>query len=164
MTSNSNRIAHILNRARATCERLRAVEDPRPPGVRADHLEALVMRDPIERWKLDSDRRTAAREAAKAEIAAAKPAPPFDWSAFDARCQLLIERERVLLAEAFGTEVAKLIAAEREDTMREVREEMRELRLEAAKLGSEAAELRAQLAVDRGKVIDMPRVPLRNVN
>ena len=48
--------------------------------------------------------------------------------------------------------------------MCEVREEIRELRIEAAKLGSEAAELRAQLAIDRNRPTDLPRLPLRNVN
>jgi hypothetical protein len=134
----TDRITHILHRARATIERLRAieeppaaVEDPRPPAAVADHL--LTFLDPVERWKLDADRRTAEREAARAELAAAKKPAPFDWTVFDERIQLLIERERVLLATAFGTEVAKLIAAEREDTLREVREELRELRLEAAR-------------------------------
>ncbi len=164
------RAVRILREARDNVRRLKREE-----RERRDELEKLpaaevakrligAPEDPVARWRREADEATAARAAAKAEIAS-KPAPaPFDWSAFDDRIQAAIEAERLLMCETVGTAVGELLNEERVIVMREVRDELTSLKLECAKLATEAATLREALAVDRARVVDMPSPLSRRVN
>jgi hypothetical protein len=133
----------ILDEARATLARLE----------RKDIEKAMnaPLPDKVNRWCVRADRITAERQRAKAEIAAMKQEPSFDWTAFDEHVQQHVEaaiaRERVLVAETLGTEVGKLITEAQTETMRQARDELRELRIKVEKLDCETRELRAALAV-----------------
>ena len=147
----------IMDEARENVRR-RKVSQP-PPIVETDSLK---------KWKADADARTAARAAAQAELVAASKSPfrngdlpsAVDWSALDERIAQHINKA----LEAFGEQLGELLAEQRADTMKRLREELRELRIECAKLGSEAAELRATLASDRARVIDMTVSPVSRRN
>jgi hypothetical protein len=167
---NRERAARVLAEARETVERVRAtVDDPRSPAAVAEHLETLL--DAGDRWRLEMGELAAERERAKAELAASRSAS-FDWSAFDERVMAMIEGERTLMAEAFGAQVGrlldeeheavkKLITEEREATMATLRDQVRELKIECAKLRNESVELRRELALDRGRPVDLPALPRR---
>jgi hypothetical protein len=155
----------VIDEARATVSRLKREERARHeverlPGPDLARRLIPAPEDRISKWRREADERDAARERMKAEIMTPNH-EPFDWSAFDARIEAVIARERRIMAEALGEEVSKLLVEEREDRMRTLREKINELRLEVAKLGSESAALREQLA-GRGKVVDLPS--LRQVN
>ena len=62
-----------------------------------------------------------------------------------------------------GKAIGDLLLREREDTARAMRDEVRSLKIEISKLASESAALREQLAVERGRVLDSPRLS-RQVN
>jgi hypothetical protein len=152
----------LVDEAREKVESLKDLER------RREEIQSLSRRlfpaapdDAVAKWARDADARTAMREHERDEMS--RPAP-FDWSAFDERVEMLIERERRLLCETLGTEVGRLLAEERRNTLREAREELRELKVEIAKYASEVAALREALTVDRSKPVDLPRMPLRNVN
>ena len=115
----------------------------------------VVLTDPLAKWKRDADARVAARAAAQAELAASRPTSP-DWQQIDERIAQHITQALAALSEPLG----ELLAAQRADTLKAMREEVRDLKIEAAKLGSQVAELRAQLVIDRSHVIDLPATPL----
>jgi hypothetical protein len=133
------------------------VDECAEPELTTSDLPPLP--DPLERWREEMDAIAAEREEAKAEIASV-PRPAVDWDEIDRRIALWLERERKFLAQALGEQTGKLLVRERRDVMKALREELRELKIECAKLGSESAELRRELALDRGKVVDLPS-PLR---
>ena len=62
-----------------------------------------------------------------------------------------------------GKAIGDLLLQEREDTARAMRDEVRSLKIEISKLASESAALREQLAVERGKLLDLPPLS-RQVN
>jgi dihydroneopterin aldolase len=128
---------YIMAEARETLSRLQREDLAR---------DVNALPHPVETWKTRADARMAARAAASAELAAPSE---VDWSAIDERIEAHLSRERKMLCEALGNEVAELLNEERQSTMRAHREELRELKLEVAKLSSECAELRALLAVER---------------
>ena len=75
--------------------------------------------------------------------------------------QAALDREREALVEGIGEGLAQMLADEREATMAAVRDQIRELKIEATSLRAEMIELRTLLALERGKVVDMPS-PLRS--
>jgi hypothetical protein len=143
----------IMYEARETLARLK-----REDLARGLNMPLL---DPVETWKTKADARTAARAAAREELAAMKQQQPeLDWAAFDQRVQSMIEarleQHSRMLAEAFGDAAAELLDEQHKNTMQKTRDELRahrdevrELKFEIAKLGSECAELRALLATER---------------
>jgi hypothetical protein len=171
----------LIDDARATVERLKDVEKRReeieslPPHEISRRLIPACADDAVARWAADAERRERERRAAERELRrearhdrlirkryegeqpAAATRAGDDWNEWcDTRIQAALDGERDALASGFGQAIAKMLADERKDVMRKVRDEIRDLKIEIAKLGSEAAELRAALAVDRSKVVDLP--------
>jgi len=66
--------------------------------------------DPMLKWKREAEAIEAAREAARAELAAAKHVPPPDWSAIDQRIQTALVQERKLILEAVGNALGQMIS------------------------------------------------------
>ncbi|SRR6266478_1939349 len=97
---NNDEAARIIAEARETVRRL---SDKKPPPI-------PPLPDLLERWKADADARTAAREAAKAEVGTA---PKASWAAIDERIQAVLAVERLALAEALGENLGKLLDEER---------------------------------------------------
>jgi hypothetical protein len=148
---------------RETREKRDALEKQSPEDVARTLLP--LSDDPVERWKREADIAAWEREAAKADIASASARSAlYDIAAVDRRIEMWLSIERVDVAEAIGTEIAKLLDEEREAVMRVLKDELRELKIEIAKYSSESAELRRELALDRSKPLDLPPLPRRSVN
>ena len=90
-----------------------------------------------------------------------------DWTAWETWLQTRLEAEREatlgavveIVAQALGDVVGDAIQQERDLAQRN----LRELRAESAKLSSTVDELFRLLNAERGKVIDLPALPLRRV-
>jgi hypothetical protein len=163
----------IIEEARSTVERLKDLEEKRddaarlPPADLARRLIPAAADDAVARWRADANAFARERRREKRRLRMETHRAPDDeivrrrheestaakqpdWSAIDARIEAYLARERKLLCETLGEEVGRLLAEERTDTMRKLREEIRELRLEYARLGSQTEELRAALDRERG--------------
>jgi hypothetical protein len=169
MTEEERR--RINTEARATLERLRRFK----PSAAAE----LPPVDPVEKWRRDMDALTADRERAEEELKSSPRPVPVDWAMIDALADglgqgvaQLLDEERDAIRKACRAAVDDVIdhvrdrADQASDAMASVRAELRELRAEYVRLGSEVTELRTQLALDRGKVVDMssPSASRRDVN
>ena len=181
----------LIDDARAVVDRLKDLEKRReeiqslPPSELSRRLIPACADDAVQRWAADAERRERERRAAERELRreqrrdriirkrykGTQPAaaiPASDWSAWNAWCderiQSALESERDALAEGFGEAIAKLLADEREATMRTMRDQVREFKIETTSLRSEVVELRTQLALDSGRVVDLLASPPRNVN
>jgi hypothetical protein len=101
------------------------------------------------------------RECAREELST-KRQP--DWSDVQLMVDAAIAHERRLLCESLGDEVGRLLAEERQETSRVMRNEIRELKIEIAKLNNEAATLREALALERSAVDPTTPAISRRVN
>jgi hypothetical protein len=176
----------LIDEAKATVRRLKDREKYReeierlPAPEVARRLIPAAADDCVQRWARDAEQRERERVAAEAELHtrsgpadlvykrrdnAVDAARAGDWSAWnawvDSRIADALDRERDALAEGFGEGIAKLLADERDAMMAAVRDQLRELKIEATSLRSEVIELRAQVAVERGKSVDLPALPRR---
>jgi hypothetical protein len=112
------RVKRVLREARETIARLkrkkereratREIEEMEPDDLAKRLIPCPLTRN--ERRRREASEFAAARERAKAEIATPTS---FNWSAFDARIEAAIERERALICEVVGEVVATLRAEAR---------------------------------------------------
>ena len=166
-------VARLKNR-----ERYREEVESLPPAEVARRL-IPAPEDPVAKWRREMAAIAEAHAAEAAELSTRSGAGDLiyktnenaavgetraDWSAWNAwadeRIQSALDRERAALVEGLGEGLAQLLADERESTMAAVRDQVRELKVEATSLRAEILELRTLLALERGKVVDMPS-PLR---
>lgn len=175
----------LIDQAKDTVARLKNREKYReeveslPPAEVARRL-IPAPEDPVAKWRREMAAIAEAHAAEAAELSTRSGAGDLiyktnenaavgetraDWSAWNAwadeRIQSALDRERAALVEGLGEGLAQLLADERKSTMAAVRDQVRELKVEATSLRAEILELRTLLALERGKVVDMPS-PLRS--
>jgi hypothetical protein len=85
------------------------------------------------------------------------------WAAIDARIEAHFARERRIMAQALGEELARQLNDEHRETMRAHRDEIYALKLEVVKLATETATLREALADARARAAGVDPT-IRRVN
>jgi hypothetical protein len=154
----------IMARARELLATPPAAYTPQEEPLRYRRYDPPLKREPEPRRR--EPRRPTDAMAKRMADASAAPHEP-DWSQWEAWLQTRLETEREttlgavveIVAQALGDVVGDAIEQERDQAQRD----LRELRAEAAKLASTVDELFRLLNAERGKVIDLPALPLRRV-
>jgi hypothetical protein len=147
----------IMSEARAHLAHRDETETPLQRAMR------LPLVDQVEKWKRDHPQQEPPEECLDT------PTPAIDWDEVDRRILVLVDQriaesiisERALLLNVVAGEVGEALAAQRQDSANDLADRVRELRIELAELQTTLGELRQAVALERGRVLDLPALPRR---
>ena len=142
------RIAALRAEALATIARVDAMARHEPPDTEAAAAprrdKAIVLEDPVAKWKREADEAEQRRAAAKAELHEQEQQMIRAAQGDD------IDRRIAAALDAYDVAVGRALAEERKRMRKEFKAAIAELR----------EELNVQRAHESGKVVDLPAVPL----